>query len=174
MENSSFQNQGNKEFVLTRILNAPRSLVFKTWAEPEHLAKWWGPKGFTFLTAKMDFRPGGIFHYGMKSPDGNEMWGKLLYHEIVAPEMLTYIVSFSDKDGNTTRHPLSPIWPLEVMNIMTLTEQGDKTLLTLRGYPVNATIEEVTMFHDNHKNMEAGFGGMFSQYEEYLASIIKE
>jgi uncharacterized protein YndB with AHSA1/START domain len=90
----------SEEFVFTRILDAPRQLVFKMLTEPEHLARWWGPKGFQIRIAKLDPRPGGVFHFYMKSPDGsNDMWGKFVYREVVAPERLVYITSFSDERG---------------------------------------------------------------------------
>ncbi|MFC5529539.1 SRPBCC domain-containing protein [Cohnella yongneupensis] len=56
-----------KELVITRVLNAPRELVFKAWSEAEHLKRWWGPKGFEINVAQLDFRPGGFFHYNMQS-----------------------------------------------------------------------------------------------------------
>ena len=52
-------------------------------------------------------------HYGMRTPDGNEMWGKWIYREIVKPERLVVVASFSDAQRGITRHPLSPEWPLE-------------------------------------------------------------
>src|SRR5512143_3627345 len=52
------------ELVITRVLDAPRDLVWKAWTEPERLMHWWGPKGFVMQTVKLDLRPGGVFHYG--------------------------------------------------------------------------------------------------------------
>ena len=66
-----------KEFEIIRELNAPIDLVWKMHTQAEHLAKWWGPKGFKMLKCDLNFNPNGIFHYGMESPDGNKMWGKL-------------------------------------------------------------------------------------------------
>lgn len=86
-----------KEFVIFRTFDAPRELVWKACTEPELMKQWFSPKGFTVRVAKMDFRPGGIYHYCQKSADGLEMWGKVVYREIVAPEKLVYINSFSDE-----------------------------------------------------------------------------
>src|SRR5205823_4677268 len=83
------------------------------WVEPDRLARWWGPKGFTMLSSTLDLRPGGIFHYGMRSPDGREMWGRWVFREVVAPERLVFVASFSDEAGGVTRHPFAPDWPLE-------------------------------------------------------------
>lgn len=70
------------------------------------------------------------------------MWGRFVYREITRPEKLVFIVSFSDKDGGITRHPMSDTWPLEVINTVTSTEKNGKTTLTLRGGPINASAEE--------------------------------
>src|ERR1041385_1556257 len=75
-----------KEFVISRVFDAPRDLVWKAFTECEHLMHWWGPKGFKMVSCKMDFRPGGIFHYCLESPDGQKMWGKFIYREIKAPD----------------------------------------------------------------------------------------
>ena len=99
-----------RELVITRIFDAPRELVWKAWTEPERLMHWWGPKGFTVHTCKVDLRPGGVFHYGMRAPDGSDIWGKFIYREIVAPERIVFIGSFSDEKGGVTRHPMSRPW----------------------------------------------------------------
>ena len=70
-------------FVITRVFDAPRSLVWKAWAERDRLMQWFGPKGFIMRVATLDLRPGGIFHYCLRSPDGKDMWGKFVYRELV-------------------------------------------------------------------------------------------
>ena len=162
------------ELVITHTLDAPRALVWAAWTEPERLMNWWGPKGFTMRVAKMDFRPRGIFHYGLRSPDGHEMWGKFVYQEIDAPECMVFINSFSDEQGNLTRHPLSSTWPLEVMNQMTLSEQAGRTTLTLQGGPYSATEVERKTFAEAHNSIRQGFAGTFDQLTNYLAEIQKE
>jgi uncharacterized protein YndB with AHSA1/START domain len=158
-----------EQFVISREFDAPRDLVFKAWTEPERLAQWWGPKGFEVIEAKLDLRPGGVFHYGMRSPNGDVMWGKFVYHEVVPPERLVFINSFSDESGGLTRHPMAPTWPLEMMNTLTLSERDGKTTLTLRGGPHNATAEERAAYKAGHANMQQGFGGTFDQLDAYLA-----
>jgi len=160
--------QKGKELVITRVLNAPRELVFKAFSEAEALAQWWGPKGATIKVNKLDLKPGGIFHYSMQSPMG-EMWGKFNYWEITKPERIVFTNSFSDKDANTVRAPFSNDFPLEIMNILTLAEQNGKTTITLKGSPVNATEAEMNFFTNMFSGLEQGFGGTFDQLEEYLA-----
>ena len=159
------------EFSFTRVFDAPRELVWKAFTESERLTQWWGPKGFTMLKCKVDLRPGGVFHYCMRTPDGREMWGKWVYREIVPPERMVTVVSFSDEAGNLTRHPMSATWPLEVLNTMTLSEQDGKTTLTVSGYPINATEEEQKTFADGRGSMKQGFTATLDQLDAYLASL---
>jgi uncharacterized protein YndB with AHSA1/START domain len=164
-------NKGSVEpgFIVRRIVNAPRKLVWKAWTEADRLSQWWGPKGFTMRVVKLDLRPGGMFHYGMQSPDGKQLWGKFVYREIVPPERIVFVVSFSDEQGGATRHWLSDTWPMEVLNIVTFTEDNGKTTIRLSGSPVNATEEEVKTYRSAFQGMEQGFKGTFDQLEEYLA-----
>ncbi|AIF82529.1 hypothetical protein NTE_00447 [Candidatus Nitrososphaera evergladensis SR1] len=160
-----------QEFVITRVFDAPRDLVWEAFAESERLARWWGPKGFAMLVNKLDFHPGGIFHFSLRSPDGQEMWGKFVYREIVKPERIVFVNSFSDKDGNTTRGPFSATWPLEILSTLTFSEDEKEktTTLTLRWRPINATEQEHRTFEAEFKSMQQGFGGTFDQLTEYLA-----
>jgi len=159
------------EFVITREFDAPRDLVFAAWTEPERLAQWWGPKGFTVKVANVDLRPGGMFHYGMVGPDGSEMWGKFVYREIAPPERMVFTVSFSDENAGTTRHPMAPTWPAEMLNVVTFTAHGEKTTITLRSSAYNASEEERATFKAGHASMQGGFTGTFNQLAEYLATV---
>jgi uncharacterized protein YndB with AHSA1/START domain len=98
--------ENDTTLVLERTFDAPRELVFRMFSDPEHLAKWWGPRGWEVPVCTIDFRPGGVWHYCMKCMDpsqgdfyGMESWGKALYHEIVEPERLVYTDYFSDAEG---------------------------------------------------------------------------
>ena len=167
-KNNPAEEASTREFVITRVFDAPRELVWKAWTERERLMQWFGPKGFAMSTAKMDFRPGGSFHYCLRSPEGKEMWGKFVYCEIVAPERIVLVNSFSDASGGLTRHPMSPTWPLEMLSTTTFAVQGDKTLLTIRWKPLNATEEERKTFDGAHGGMQQGWTGTFEQLAEYL------
>ena len=160
----------NQDFVITRIFDAPRDLVWKAFTDPQHMKQWWGPKGFTVIASKMDLRPGGTYHYGMKAPDGSAMWGKFVYREVVAPERMVFINSFSDEAGGITRHPMAPTWPLEMLSTFTFEEApGGKTKLTIRWSPHNATDEERKTFDAGHDSMRQGWGGTLEQLTAYLA-----
>jgi uncharacterized protein YndB with AHSA1/START domain len=161
----------NEEFIISRTFEAPRELVWNVWTQKEHLMQWWGPKGFTMEACNLDLRPGGMFHYGMKAPNGMVMWGKFVYREVVPPERLVLVNSFSDENAGVTRHPWSATWPLEVLNTTLLTEQDGKTTLTMRSIPINATEEERRTFAAGHDSMRMGFGGTFDQLATYLANL---
>src|SRR5436190_428418 len=105
-----------KPFVISRAFAAPRDKVWKAWTEREQLLQWFGPKGFKMTAAKLDLRPGGTFHYCLKTPEGKALWGKFVYREITAPERIVLVNSFSDERGSLTRHPMSPTWPLETLS----------------------------------------------------------
>lgn len=162
-------NATEREFVITRVLDAPRDLVWQAWTDAERLAQWWGPKGCTIRVGKLDVRPGGVFHYAMQWHAGHDMWGRFVYREIKAPERLVFVNSFSDEVGNITRAPFSQTWPLEVLNHLTLSERDGKTTLTLRGGPINATDEERKTFESMFESLQHGFGGTFDQLDAYLA-----
>ena len=89
-----------ERMVVTRVIDAPRELVWKAWTDPQYVMQWWGPKGFTTPVCKMDFRVGGKFLLCMKSPDGQEFWNGGEYHEIVPHEKIVSSMYFSDADGN--------------------------------------------------------------------------
>jgi uncharacterized protein YndB with AHSA1/START domain len=157
-------------FVISRVVNAPREQVWKAWTEVERLRQWWGPKGFTVSHCKVDLRPGGLTHYCLRTPDGNEMWGKFVYREIVKPERLVWINSFSDKDGGTTVHPMSPGWPREMHTLVTFEEQGAGTKVTVQWVPIEgSSATERKTFDEGRGSMNQGWSGTFGQFEAYLA-----
>jgi uncharacterized protein YndB with AHSA1/START domain len=166
--NQTTQKPTERPFIISRTFNAPRDLVWKAWTEREHM-QWWGPKGVSIHHAKLDLRPGGTFHYGMKTPEGREMWGKWVIREIVKPERLVFVNSFSDADGGLTRHPMSPHWPLELLSTVTFVAQGDKTLLTIQWLPLNATDIERKTFDEGHESMKNVWGGTLDRLTEHLA-----
>ncbi|MGA7712571.1 MAG: SRPBCC domain-containing protein [Rhizomicrobium sp.] len=158
-------------FTISRSFDAPRDLVWNVFSQAEHLAKWWGPSGMEWVRCSLDFRPGGLFHYCMKAPNGAEMWGKFVYREIAPMERVVFVNSFCDAAGNTTRAPFAPDWPLEVLNSLSFSEKNGKTTLTLRGGPINATAAERDKFKAFHSSMQQGFGGTFAQLDAYLLEI---
>jgi uncharacterized protein YndB with AHSA1/START domain len=157
------------EFVISRTLNAPRDVVWKAWTERERLQKWFGPKGVTIPKCTLDLRPGGVFHYCMRLPDGKEMWGKWLFREIVPPEKLVFLNAFSDEQGGLSRHPFAPEWPQQMLSTITFSEQGGKTTVTVNWSAFNPTELERKTFEEGFAGMTQGWTGTFEQLEEFLA-----
>jgi uncharacterized protein YndB with AHSA1/START domain len=161
--------EGLEPFVITRTFDAPRGRMWEAWTEREQLMQWFGPKGFTMPAAKLDFRPGGTFHYCLESPNGDEMWGKFSYREIVKGQRMVLVSSFSDEDGNVTRHPLSATWPLEMLSTITLGEKAGRTTVSVEWIPLNPTEAERKTFETSREAVQQGWTGTFDQLADHLA-----
>ena len=159
-----------KPFVITRTFDAPREKVWQAWSQRGRLMQWFGPRGMKMPAARLDFRPGGSFHYCLESTDGKEMWGKFVYREIEAPERIALVNSFSDEAGGLTRHPLAQAWPLEMLSTTTFTEENGKTKITLEWSPLNPTSDEQRAFDSAHEGMKQGWNGTFDQLAAYLGN----
>ena len=154
---------------VTHTFNANRELVFKALTESEHLKNWWGPKGWTFEVSISEFRPGGVFHYSQKPADGNAMWVKFVYRELIGPEKIVYSSFFTDEEGNIVRAPFHETWPIEILNTITLSEYEGKTTVTMTMVPVSPTEEEIRTLEDSKEMVQEGHSGTFDQLDDYLA-----
>jgi uncharacterized protein YndB with AHSA1/START domain len=158
-----------KLFEISRVFDAPRDRVWKSWTEAERLKQWWGPKGFTVKQCKIDLRPGGMMHYCLRSPDGHDMWGKFVYREIAKPEKLVFVNSFSDEKGSTTVHPMMPTWPREMLSTVTFEAQGARTKVTVQWVPLDTSTDlERKTFDEGRDGMKQGWGGTFDEFADYL------
>lgn len=80
----------DREVVLTRVFDAPRELVYRAWTDPEHIQRWFGPKGFTCTTHAIDLRVGGMWRFDMVGPDGTVYPNRMTFLEMKAPELLVF------------------------------------------------------------------------------------
>ena len=158
------------EFVIKRTFTAPVERVWRAWTDPDQLLHWWSPKGFTTVSTKVDLKPGGMFHYCLRSPQGEEMWGRFLYLEIVPEERLVYLNAFSDPEGGVARHPLHEGWPLQIFSTVTFSEADGKTTVTVRWVPYEAAGAERDTFEKGAPSMQAGWTGTLDQLEAYLGT----
>ncbi len=159
-------------FVISRVLRAPRDVVWQAWTQREHLARWFGPKGVSMPSCALDLRPGGMFHYCMRSPDGAEHWGRWSFREIAPPERLLFVVSFADPAGNIVRAPFDSQWPLETLSEVLLSPHagiGKGTLVTITWSPLNTSEPERKAFDAGRAGMENGWGGTLDQLQAFLA-----
>ena len=123
------------------------------------------------IVKSIDLKVGGTFLYGMQMPTGVTMWGKWVFREISPPDTIAYVVSFCNEAGDPVRHPMAPLWPLEVLAIQTLEEKDGKTIYESRSFPINATPEERAIFKAGHAGMQMGFGRTLAQLDAYLARL---
>jgi len=87
---SGTAESAERVLVIERIFDAPPSLVFKAWTDPQHLVHWFGPRGFTLPSCELDLRPGGAWRSCMLSGEGREHWVRGVFREIVEPERIVY------------------------------------------------------------------------------------
>ncbi len=111
----------DREIIITRLLDAPRAIVFKAWAEPSQVARWWGPTGFTNTVTEMDVQPGGVWRLVMHGPDGVDYPNKMIYKEVVQAERLVFLHG-DDVDGDAGEFHVT----------VTFDDEGGKTRLTMR------------------------------------------
>lgn len=113
-----------RDFTLTRLLTAPRDLVFRSFVEPERMRHWWVPRGFTMLSCKLDLREGGAWRMSIRADDTGSVQTEVgVYREIRAPECLAFTHAWVRANGTLTRPTLVTT---------TFTEQGAKTQVTFR------------------------------------------
>lgn len=147
-----------REVTITRILDAPRELVFLMWTDPAHLARWWGPHGFTNPVCEVDPRQGGRILIHMRGPDGVVYPMSGTFHEILAPERLVFLSTAEDEHGEAV---------LESLTTVTFAEHGNQqTRLTVQARakglkPVAAQYLQ---------GMQAGWEQSLERLSEYAAA----
>jgi uncharacterized protein YndB with AHSA1/START domain len=117
-----------KDLRLVRVLKAPRSLVFDAWVQPEQFTSWFGPRGSSMPFCQMEARSGGSLHFLHRLDDGQEIWVKGNYEEVLKPERLVFTVHFSDKAGNRVERPG---FSMETRIEVTFREKGVQTEITI-------------------------------------------
>jgi uncharacterized protein YndB with AHSA1/START domain len=163
---SSVRSHGHTTIVgqmltVERLLAAPRDLVFRVWTEPEHLAQWWGPTGWTLPYSRLDLRPGGAWHYCLRGPNGAQSWGLATYQEVVPPERLVYTDAFSDEAGNI--HPSLPVMSIT----LEFTELDGQTKVTSRTvFASPADLERILKM-----GAIAGLTQTWDRLEAYVADL---
>ena len=109
----------DREIVISRVVNAPRELVWEVFTRREHVGEWWGPNGFTLTIHEMDVRPGGVWRFIMHGPNGVDYPNFVRYTEVVKPERLVF------DHGKDEKH-------IFFRMTITFAAQGDRTVVTMR------------------------------------------
>jgi uncharacterized protein YndB with AHSA1/START domain len=149
---SAAEAASDRELTITRVFDAPRSLVFKVWTDPEHLARWFGPRDWATPSVQADIRPGGAYRIGIRSPKGDDHRMTGVYREIVAPERIVFTFAWEDAAGKPGH---------ETLVTVTFAEQDGKTALTFH----QAIFETVSARDDHNK----GWVSVLDRLETYLA-----
>jgi uncharacterized protein YndB with AHSA1/START domain len=148
-----------REVVITRVLGAPRELVFKAWTDPRHVAQWWGPSGFTNPVCEVDARPGGAIRIVMRAPDGTEYPMTGVFREVVAPERLVLTtVCCGDRDGKNT---------VEGVTTVTFSEHDGRTTLSVRARAA-VVAEAAAHFLEG---MDAGWTQTIDRLDAYVTAL---
>jgi len=143
-----------RELIITRVFDAPRSVVFKAWSDARHARNWWGPKDYPATLVEMDVRPGGAWRACLRSSEtGKELWHRGVFREVVEPARIVFTFAW-DEEGERG---------LETVVTVTFAEQDGKTLLTFRQAPFQS-IEE----RDGH---QGGWSSAFDRLDEQLAHV---
>ena len=110
----------DREIVLSRVIDAPRELVFEAFTEVRHLSRWWGPEGFSTTTRSLDFRVGGEWDFVMHGPDGTDYPEWITWTEIIAPERIAMLHGESREDPNAFE------------SVLTFQPDGEATRIEMR------------------------------------------
>lgn len=115
--------------LVSRVFDAPRSLVFEVWTNADHFSRWFGPHGAEVVSCEIDARPGGIIRFGHRFPDRATLHAKGTFSEVVLDERLVFNLGIVDEHGNPVPHPMFPDWPLDAMieTTVLLDDVGDGT-----------------------------------------------
>jgi len=150
--------QDPRSIIATRVLDAPRELVWTAWTKPEHLAQWWGPDGFSTTTSAYDLRPGGVWRFVMHGPDGRDYENRITFDEIVKPERIRYHHGGGDD-----------VEPVQFRTTVTFENlAGDRTQLTLHAvFPSAAARERVIKQYGADK----GAVQTLARLADYLAKL---
>jgi uncharacterized protein YndB with AHSA1/START domain len=148
----------HRELTLVRVYDAPRALVFKAFTDPVHLARWWGPLGFTTPVCEFDARPGGALRIHMCAPDGSVHVTQGEVREIVPPERFSFSIALLEDDGSIR---------LENLTTVTLVEHAGKTELTLHVRVLQATAAAAP----NLAGMRTGWSQSLERLGELVAAL---
>jgi uncharacterized protein YndB with AHSA1/START domain len=143
------------DLTITRVFDAPRELVFEAWTDPDHLARWFGPTGFTAESVTVKLVEGGAWRICIRdSADGAEHWARGVYHEIKRPERLVFSFAWEEPKGTPGHDTLVTI---------TLDDRGDKTEMTF-----HQAIFENVADRDGHV---IGWRASFDDFAAYLKEL---
>ena len=156
-------------YVLDRVFDAPRELVWKTWTDPELLTRWYGPRVET-IVHRHELKPGGLWLGEMKWGD-NSNYQRVEFTEVTPPERLVWLHSVSDADWNVIANPMMADWPRVLLTTVTFAEEGGRTKLRLTWVPHEAGEAEIACFSAAIAGMDKGWAAGMELLAELLAEL---
>jgi len=156
-------------YELERLFEAPRQMVWRTWTEPELLARWYGPKVET-IVHRLDVKPGGLWLNEMRMR-GMSSYQRTEYTEVIPPERLVCLMSSADAQWNITPNAMMPDWPRTLLTVVTFEEIRGKTKMRLTWTPHDATRAEIDCFSAATGNMGKGWEAGMKLLAEILAEL---
>jgi uncharacterized protein YndB with AHSA1/START domain len=156
-------------YEMERVFDAPRQMVWRTWTEPELLARWYGPNVET-IVHRLDVKPGDLWLNEMKMGERSS-YQRTEYTEVVAPERLVCLMSNADSQWNVAANPMMPDWPRTLLTIVTFEEARGKTQMRLTWTPHEATKAEIACFAAMMGNMGKGWDAGMKLLTEILAEL---
>lgn len=158
------------EYVLDRVFDAPRELVWRAWTDPEILHRWYGPGAETTIH-EFELEPGGSWLNEMAWGE-NSMFQKIVFQEVTQPERLVWRHhSFTDADWNDIPNPRMADWPRLLLTTVTFEERGDRTAVRLSQVPMEASEAEIACFAQAMAGMDKGWGAGYAVIDEILAEL---
>ncbi len=157
------------EFILERRFNAPRDLVWRSWTEPDLLARWYGP-GVETIIHKLDVRPGGLWLNEMKMAGGSH-YQRVEYTEVLPPGKLVWLHSIADADWNVTANAMMPDWPRVLLTTVSFAADADRTDVRLVWTPHEASDAEIACFAGAIGGLDKGWGKGMEMLEDLLAEL---
>lgn len=157
------------EYILDRIFDAPRDMVWRAWTDPELLQRWYGP-GVETTIHKFDLKPGGAWLNEMKWGDKSDL-SKMIFQEVVPQEKLVWHHSSTDGDWNVISSLMMPDWPRVLLTTVTFEDKGDKTNVRLSQIPIDATDAEIACFANMMAGMSKGWGSGYAIMDEIFVEL---
>ena len=154
----------SRELSITRLLNAPQELVWEVWTKPEHITHWWGPVGFSTTIHEMSIKPGGVWRFIMHGPDGRDYPNKIVFIEVVKPELLIYKHTGEDDTEDIKFHVT-----------VNFEKQGNKTKLTMHSLFESAEeLERVIKEYGAKEGMVQHLNRLEEYVENYQPAQLKD
>lgn len=143
------------ELFITRSFDAPLSIVWRMWQEPEHMIRWWGPEGFTVTDLSSDFRPGGAWRVGMTSSMFPKSWSSGKYLEIEPQQRIVLSFAWDEGAGDTVPTTIT----------VQFEERAGRTTQHFHQTPFTSVASR-----DSHVG---GWNSLFNKEEQYAAALAK-